>query len=511
MISNFGSTLFLYCETPGVFGTKSWYRFLGDIPLAQQSHHQSTNAYDKHLLLRIGKANSPPRHRHMKANAQLDAQTLAIRTNVDRHHDPQLPAKMYTRSPMSSLSALSTFSFPRHHERNPGMISPMSDRMSVVNDDDIEPGRDLALLRASPSRSHENPRTRSERGSYDSIMTSTEVEDATFGNFEVEERPRPTGVHLGAKKRALLPLHKQTSRDSIPTQGSRRQLSPKYSYTESPVNSETPSSMTSTTSSTPAYFVFSAHAVSPRSSYTSMSSAGASFSRHKTGASTITPREVAHDNDVPAKQVAYQEKDAARLANTISEHTRIGNYFLCSCCPKKPRRFEKEEQLKAHEDEKQYACAYCSNRFKNKNEAERHQNSLHVRRQSWSCAALSSYQAAFHPSFPSHSQNRTSDICGFCGQEFPAHEPDWDARIDHLTNIHKFGECNSNKKFFRADHFRQHLKHSHGGKTGKWTNILESSCQREESSDAASSFPSVSEQTSGASSQRVPAGWPDPS
>ena len=74
-----------------------------------------------------------------------------------------------------------------------------------------------------------------------------------------------------------------------------------------------------------------------------------------------------------------------------------------------------------------------------------------------------------------------SDACGYCGEEFPnLPRPDWERRVDHLTNVHKFGECNQSKKFFRADHFRQHLKHSHAGQSGKWTNMLESVCLREE-------------------------------
>lgn len=46
--------------------------------------------------------------------------------------------------------------------------------------------------------------------------------------------------------------------------------------------------------------------------------------------------------------------------------------------------------------------------------------------------------------------------------------------------MHKFGECNHAKKFFRADHFRQHLKHSHAGTSGKWTNMLENACMKDE-------------------------------
>jgi hypothetical protein len=72
-----------------------------------------------------------------------------------------------------------------------------------------------------------------------------------------------------------------------------------------------------------------------------------------------------------------------------------------------------------------------------------------------------------------------ADVCGYCGEEFP-NPPDWEARSEHLNHVHKFGECNQAKKFFRADHFRQHLKHSHAGTSGKWTNMLENACMRDE-------------------------------
>lgn len=130
----------------------------------------------------------------------------------------------------------------------------------------------------------------------------------------------------------------------------------------------------------------------------------------------------------------------------------------------------------AHRNEKQYTCAYCPNRFKNKNEAERHQNSLHLRRHSWSCAALSNIESTFHVS---HSNGGATDTCGFCGEEF-SNPADWERRREHVVHVHKFAECNQTKKFFRADHFRQHLKHSHAGTSGKWTNMLENACMRDE-------------------------------
>jgi len=160
---------------------------------------------------------------------------------------------------------------------------------------------------------------------------------------------------------------------------------------------------------------------------------------------------------------------------------------MCECCPKKPKKFETEEELKTHEAEKQYECSFCGNRFKNKNEAERHQNSLHVRRHSWSCSALTGYERAFHDSTTNPGE---ADTCGYCGDEFPRSgrnqagpfitEQDWEDRIRHLQDVHKFRECNASKKFYRADHFRQHLKHSHAGTSGKWTNMLENACMLEE-------------------------------
>ncbi|OTA97082.1 hypothetical protein M434DRAFT_392252 [Hypoxylon sp. CO27-5] len=158
--------------------------------------------------------------------------------------------------------------------------------------------------------------------------------------------------------------------------------------------------------------------------------------------------------------------------------------FICECCPKKPKKFETMEELRTHEAEKQYRCSFCGNRFKSKNEAERHQNSLHVRRHAWSCSNILgiSYKKLFAESI---NQPGMADTCGYCGEDFPrngggtskhATEEDWDERLTHVRETHKFGECNSAKQFYRADHFRQHLKHSHAATSGRWVNTLEGVC-----------------------------------
>ncbi|KAG5927558.1 hypothetical protein E4U42_002107 [Claviceps africana] len=253
-----------------------------------------------------------------------------------------------------------------------------------------------------------------------------------------------------------------------------------------------PSSATTTTTTTTSYGRRSSGANSPGG----ISPTG-SNSPYTTPASTnhsprtsISGRSTAHGRNMSAtspRKMADMQKPSG---------SKVQPLYMCECCPKKPKKFDTAEELSAHEAEKQYECMFCGNRFKNKNEAERHQNSLHVRRHSWSCSALSAYDRAFHDSIDRPGE---ADSCGYCGDEFPrsgrgpgsgvlsgsvvpnhATEQDWDERIRHLQEVHKFRECNSSKKFYRADHFRQHLKHSHAGTSGKWTNILENACMLEE-------------------------------
>lgn len=124
-----------------------------------------------------------------------------------------------------------------------------------------------------------------------------------------------------------------------------------------------------------------------------------------------------------------------------------------------------------HMVENPYQCQYCSSRFRNKDEAERHCNSLHIRRHFWSCAAISA-DDIFHLSM----SNPVSLVCGYCGTGFPV---DYGGRVQHLSEIHKYRECNQSKKFYREDHFRQHLRHSHMATCGKWTGIITNACIKE--------------------------------
>jgi hypothetical protein len=126
-----------------------------------------------------------------------------------------------------------------------------------------------------------------------------------------------------------------------------------------------------------------------------------------------------------------------------------------------------------HDLGKPYECTFCGRKFDSKNEFERHNNSLHSYRQTWSCAGvLSSSEALARIS-------KIISVCLYCGTNFPAYLTD-DSLQTHLDRDHRFNECNKAKKFFRIDHFRQHLKYSHGACTGWWTEGLDALCRSDE-------------------------------
>ncbi|PGH16451.1 hypothetical protein AJ79_01782 [Helicocarpus griseus UAMH5409] len=511
----------------------------GEKPLSEKSVERSSNAYDQHLLSKIGKPNSPPRSSvSLGSFGQKEFATLPFHSK-NRSGLSSLSIGDGSLSPLDAAYRWTTT--PQSAGISPGTRPQWTDYVSYRSPsvDSTAPHQlDFRDRNHSTGTHHTNEdsgslQSRSNRGSYDQgVFPDSDIEfpmdeSAQSRQLSIDDR---TSAQLestsplsrqGMKRRASSPpreavsdelhaLHTSTSNGDLdqrrttgfpfngctspgaryqPSHGSISSLSSASlrtgSYASSTGLSAAASSMTSmssldrpspggispTTELEPSYekgFVGSG----PRKSLPGIPSSRSSLHRDSIDVKGAPPtRNMSLPNALSVSKVPPP---------------RLGRLHICECCPKKPKKFETAEDLRSHEMEKQYTCQFCNKRFKNKNEAERHQNSLHLRRHSWSCAALSGYEAAFHPSASPNCQSPTGpshDTCGYCGDEFTNFpQPDWDRRIEHLTNVHKFGECNQAKKFYRADHFRQHLKHSHAGASGKWTNILENACMKEESS-----------------------------
>ncbi|KAL2412842.1 hypothetical protein ABEF91_000710 [Exophiala dermatitidis] len=533
-------------------------RLQGEMPLARQNFTRSSQAYDQRVLSKIGKPNSPPRHQRTGSmESPMFPRNLALQTKESKIQ--VLSANEHPNAPLDSISrwitspvsgGVSPNACSGWREGKPGHRNSSVDCAagSLVLDPELfVPPRPTGLISTGSSvLGHEDAASlggRSQRGSYDQgTLAESELlgdENCAFRNLICSDRDPPLPAtrrpsQQGMKRRALSPPSHMAREDKSPLLSSKstEPLS-RIQTTSSTMSPVSPyrlqhGSVSSTSSSIRQNSYSSSLTLSVGgSSMTSVSSHDRQSpldSSHPAYLSSAQPVSSPATSVTPSvSQPTQSPVDTKPPYPTMSIHTavnetrvplppatRIGNYFICDCCPKKPKKFEAEADLRAHQMEKQYSCQYCHNRFKNKNEAERHQNSLHLRRHSWSCASIPNYQAVFYPttgSGPSGSQASQTDTCGFCGEEFPNFpRPDWDCRIEHLALVHKFGECNQSKKFYRADHFRQHLKHSHGGQSGKWTNMLENVCLREEFPDAGGISPTTKTYSPG----RNPGTLPEP-
>ncbi|KAH7389548.1 hypothetical protein DE146DRAFT_168230 [Phaeosphaeria sp. MPI-PUGE-AT-0046c] len=484
------------------------HRFTSERQLGDQALQSSSHAYDKQLLSKIGGPNTP------------------TRTNVPTHSSGAQDSPD-TKTSFHKLNGLKPLSVPdRLHSSldspapkwpSSGAISPsysgFRSPIFEANAVDLQRGRFGSISTPGPL----DETSTQHRGSYDHSIFSDHdfgMDENGMRDLNINERS-PAGSEeyqsgpKGCLKRRASSPPSEAARDDRPTTSGNTDLYHRRSaqmlvnrssaasrFQRGHGSLSSASSMGQPTSSIGSSFGFSTAA-------SSMTSYGGDQQRlspnalaplGETDSGLVSPYAASRSLNPspraslsrPQNQRIPQESDQSHLRKMSTESilhprqnsvvSRIPGAYICECCPKKPKKFDSEDELRLHELEKQYICQYCPNRFKNKNEAERHQNSLHLRRHSWACSALAGVQSAFHPS-PIHPA--AADICGYCGEEF-ANPADWDARSEHLNHVHKFGECNSAKKFFRADHFRQHLKHSHAGTSGKWTNLLENACMRDE-------------------------------
>lgn len=482
------------------------YRLHSEKQLERRTLDNSSQAYDRNLLSRIGGPSTPHR------SGSLTETSATLSPIIPEHHTPSLKRLSVPTRRLSSFDASSASARSRWGSVTSNAVSPGSYR---------SPNQEIPEFPRPPLVQRHTSLTFadsiSHRGSFDSSIFLNEDSPTVEGkapglNLEDQNSGASEDLalasHAGTKRRASSPQRvllreQRSSVGSAPGVADiyhRRSLQHYSNKNGSMSRSRLPpyGSVSSSCSSAPrTSSLSSSYGPSIASSVTSMASerlspncavspaidpelssagiyAGAKSLQSSPKAS-LANLSLQRSDSPTTLQSIKTPVDELEISLKTANSLESGMY-ICDCCPKKPKKFPTEEDLRLHLMEKQYTCLYCPNRFKNKNEAERHQNSLHLRRHSWSCAALPGVEHAFHPCATSHG---ATDQCGFCGQEFP-NPPQWDIRRDHLSVVHKFRECNQAKKFFRADHFRQHLKHSHAGTSGKWTNQLETACMRDE-------------------------------
>ncbi|WEW55511.1 hypothetical protein PRK78_000942 [Emydomyces testavorans] len=523
-------------DTPrsGSLGSSiSCSRLQGEKPLSEKSVERSSNAYDQHLLSKIGKPGSPPRlasslntsTNNTSQPFHSKARTLSTLTIGDGSLSPRdVPPRWASGPPSAAISPGTKMGCWPEYVSYP---SPTADCIvhSPMEIDSFSHSRDRHGSNTFGRRTTDDRPTvsdRSGRPSYDhTIFPEQDTDFAMDDAAPTRQHSLPGRMMSFTEGFSAVARHSMKRRASSPPRGAA--ADPIYTFADVDKDRRTLGLRSNSCASSNTRYPGGHGSVSSSSSSLrtesyasstrlSVATSISSFSGPSSGAiSPTSDLDACYEKSyLPSTSHRSQYLDLVDIKSSISRKgssqsnvclskptaPRIGRLYICECCPKKPKKLESLEELRAHEMEKQYTCQFCNKRFKNKNEAERHQNSLHLRRHSWSCAALSNPESAFHPSASPTCQTPNGpshDTCGYCGLEFTNFpKPEWDRRMDHLINVHKFGECNQAKKFYRADHFRQHLKHSHNGSSGKWTNTLESACMKEESPHEG--LPSIGEQ-----------------
>jgi hypothetical protein len=378
-------------------------RLQGEKPLAQENFSRSSHAYDKHVLSKIGKGNSPPRQKSLgPGDNALAAQRLPSHptdhNGVQRLSVTDLAvnsadswAKWVTSPVSGGASPNSKHSW---RDYNMGFRSPSVDSsgpLSMLDQDSHT--RPRGPIRHSTSGSlpglddSVSSYSRSTRGSYDQAFFAEA--DADFpmeetGGFRKlnlgdptpsDPDVRQTSSKQGMKRRALSPPAEASREDKalLYTADPYQKQGATTNYPRSPISRQDPShgsvSSVSSASLRNNSYASSVGLSIAGSSMTSVSS----LDTHSPGAisplsefgpakdspyitsvslnpsqASITPAR-SHQQSRESKPVSTARKMSIQSAVNQSRQgntSRIGAQFMCECCPKKPKKFESEEELR---------------------------------------------------------------------------------------------------------------------------------------------------------------------
>jgi hypothetical protein len=376
------------------------FRLHGEVPLAQRNFDRSAHAYDQRLLSKIGKSNSPPRHHRSGSNeSSTHGHKLSLQTR-----DPKIqllsanelpsalfdPVSKWITSPVSA--GVSPGSRPGWRDYNMGPRSPSID--STANSLVLDPEL-FVQTRSAPVPSVGGGALggegtcsvvgRSCRPSYDpGSFTETESElvagddGSAFRRLNLsdpqEQQVGRRSSKQGMKRRAGSPPSSDVARDDkSPSRGTTSaDLFHHKLYTTTSARSPVSKyhqpkhgSVSSTASSVRHNSYASSLTLSVAgSSMTSISSfdrqspldpAAPALPAYVTSAQAISSpaTSITPSRSQPAHSPLDTKPTIRRLSTQSSPidtkmppATRVGNYFICDCCPKKPKKFEKEDDLR---------------------------------------------------------------------------------------------------------------------------------------------------------------------
>lgn len=242
-----------------------------------------------------------------------------------------------------------------------GLRSPPMEGSNVLDPELFNPPRSAhyQATRGPADLGGDEAPNRSSRNSYDHAMytpadSEAATEDSNFRGFSMDEphttQRRASGT--GIKRKALSPPG-----DRQPEERPRQDLyalrmrMPSKSPNMSHLSNSGSVSSAASSAQPQSYASSGLLSTAAPSSMTSMSSYDPNSPRDQpsyiTSAQPVaSPISNLAPRKAPEKLVPRKLSVQTTAMSTRPIPTRIGNNFICACCPKKPKKFETEEQLR---------------------------------------------------------------------------------------------------------------------------------------------------------------------
>lgn len=362
------------------------HRLHGEKHLEQRTLEASSNTYDKQLLSRIGGPNGPPTPKrstlsYAAGNVQETAQ-LAHAETERRNSQLLRPLSMPDRQPQGSLDSPASSRWGSSCTVSPGFSWSWNDYESGR----FQPSRHSSLTFEDSI---------SQRGSYDASMYNHEdpVEDSQMRDLHIQDRyDRSSGsdARAGQKRRASSPPRDLTREDrsSVSSTSAHSEIihrrsiqqlpraSPvsRFHPNHSPVSSASSygprhgslgSSLTGLSIPSSAATSYASGRISPNGLSRAFESTETRLNVQPHSTKEFSPNaavsSVPHQRTLSQSSQNVQQQKSGESAHQSQKPTAT-HLHICECCPKKPKKFDAEEDLRLHESEKQYTCAYCPNR-----------------------------------------------------------------------------------------------------------------------------------------------------
>ena len=374
-------------------------RLQGEKPLAQQSLNRSSHAYDKHLLSKIGKSNSPPSYHGYGTTDSSPSATRLSPLDPDRTRPERLivadsssasfdHVSRWVASPTSAAMSPGAGQGWRDYQMDFRSSSVHSSAPSSAIDPEFHPRlRDYLRIsnRGSLSGS-EDPISLPNRSKWGNYDHSSDRE--TDSEFPIEETGGLRKLNLadsitsatngfassqqGMKRRALSPPVDTFQEDKLSIRTINSGTGPfQKSYANQSSSSRFHPNHGSVSSTSSAGLRDNSYAssIGPSAAGSSMTSIS-SVDRHSPGG--ISPTSETGSNQkspyirtisahpqasLASARPTWKQADA-KIVNGVrkmsalcsvqqnSAPSRMTGLYICECCPKKPKKFDTEEDLR---------------------------------------------------------------------------------------------------------------------------------------------------------------------